>query len=105
MDLWGLASSKARVLRQTQQSPKWMDDLVQQADIGLVMIYHNDIWFPQVPENWIKVGELGVNGIAITARFNVSFFATNPEAEVDIRRALTGFVLSLPEGSQFTYSQ
>ena len=100
LDLWGLGSSEARILRKNSTSAQWMQQLVEEKEIGLVMIYHDEIWFPDVPESWIKMAELSITGIALTARFPVSFFAPNAEQAKLIRPLLREFKDSLPSGSQ-----
>ncbi|NRB37863.1 MAG: hypothetical protein HRU20_05255 [Pseudomonadales bacterium] len=104
LDLWGLGSSKARKLRKTADSADWMAELVDAKNIQLVMIYHDAIWFPEVPAGWIKLAELSITGIAITARFPVSFFAVDAEAAERIRPKLQAFSQSLPSGSQLSWT-
>ena len=102
LDLWGLGSSEARILRKGSDSVEWMNKLVEEKNIQLVMIYHDEIWFPDVPASWHKVAELSITGFAVTARFPVSFFAVNSNVADNLIPQLKDFAESLPEGSRLT---
>jgi hypothetical protein len=102
LDLWGLASREAYKLRSTATSALWLVDITRQHDVGLVMIYHNEKYFPQLPESWIKIGELKLRDRKFTASdTRVHFFATHPEAVGKINASLQQFVPTLPSGSYF----
>lgn len=105
LDLWGLGSSEARVLRKESTSAEWMSQLVSAEGIALIMIYHDDIWFPDVPNNWAKIGELSITGIGLTARYPVSFFAVDQAQEKMIKPLLVEFQKTLPSGSQFEFAK
>ncbi len=102
LDLWGLGSSEARVLRKTSNDSRWMDDLVVKSDIEMIMVYNNKVWFPTVPDNWIKIAELGVTGPKITSWFAVSIFARSKSSVQEISQVLNAFSNTLPEGTELT---
>lgn len=104
LDLWGLASTEARKLK-NQKDPSWMAQLCQQHQVGLAMIYQNAVWFPEVPTQWIKVAELQIEGPIIVSRYPVSFYATKPSEVAYIKQALSDFSLSLPAKSRLQFSQ
>ncbi|CAA0080922.1 Uncharacterised protein [BD1-7 clade bacterium] len=101
LDLWGLASSEARVRRKSATSPDWMAELGDKHQVEMAMIYHNAVWFETVPPQWQKVGELTVTGIPITAWFPVSIFATSASTHADILQRWQTFAETLPEGTRF----
>jgi hypothetical protein len=100
LDLWGLGSSEARQLRKSSKDVQWMDDLVAEKNIELIMIYNNTTWFAQVPTNWIKVAELDVTGPKITAWYPVSFFVRDSASALTVKTQLKEFKETLPQGSE-----
>jgi hypothetical protein len=105
LDLWGLGSSEARVLRKTRSDALWMDELSERYGVELVMIYHNRIWFPEVPPGWVKVAELDVTGWRITVGWPVTFYARSKNTAIEVRAALQQFAISLPEGSRLQFPE
>ncbi|MEI7906246.1 MAG: hypothetical protein WCI84_02700 [Bacteroidota bacterium] len=81
LDLWGLTSKN--ILRMRKSNPgnnEWMDSLVTEKNISLVIIY--DVWFTNHPAHWKKVAELTLTKPNITASENVvSFYAVNNTEE------------------------
>ena len=77
LDLWGLASNKAFQLRSLNDDGLWMQDLANEYNVKLVMIY--SFWFKKIPEKWILLGVLQLNGEAITeiTRLGVTFYWTD----------------------------
>lgn len=76
LDLWGLASSEARVARLAGGDPEWMAHLARQRGVSLAMIY--DRWFGSVPTDWHKIGYLGACAPTINAGgARVAFYATD----------------------------
>ena len=102
LDMWGLGSSEARVLRKTSDNSLWMEDLAAKAGIEMIMVYNNKVWFPEVPESWIKIAELGISGPKITSWFAVSIYARSPDAARDVMQVLNSFSNTLPSGTQLT---
>ena len=95
LDLYGLASNEA--LRQKHKDAPWMEAMVRRHGIRLAMIY--PWWFEGVPESWVRVAELRLSGPRISpAGDNVTFYATEPEAEVELRQKLAEFASTLPAG-------
>lgn len=104
LDLWGLGSSQARQLRKSGEDIAWMDKLATEHDVDLIMIYHHPIWFPAIPENWIKLGELDSDRMRITARMPVSFYSRCQSCIADMQGKLAAFAASLPDGAVFIRS-
>ena len=107
LDLWGLSSRKALQMRsqsrlQSQDSSlQWMDQLVQERNIRLVMLYED--WFGGVPEQWTLVGTLHMHRPRVTStRDFISVYATQPAAVEHIAAALRAFRTSLPDGASLT---
>ena len=95
LDLYGLASNEA--LRQKHKDGPWMEALVRRHGIRLAMIY--SWWFEGVPDSWVRVAELRLSGARITpAGDTVTFYATEPGAEAELRRELADFAPTLPDG-------
>lgn len=102
LDLWGLGSSAARVSRKTSNNVLWMDELAAKADIEMIMIYNNKVWFPEVPDNWVKVAEMGIIGPKITSWFAVSIFARSTSSVREVSYAVSEFSNTLPAGTKLT---
>ncbi len=79
-----------------------MKKLCEDSHIGLVLIY--DEWFTDIPNDWIKLGELRLSKTRITpAGSEVAFYATSKEAFSDIAVKLDEFIKTLPSGVVFVY--
>lgn len=103
LDLWGLASMEALKLRNSNETNDWIPPLIEKHNVGLVMIFEK--WFNGYPEHWIKLGELQLNGIQVTAGGDtVQFYAVDSDSERDIRQALNTFIPTLPKGVRFQYA-
>lgn len=101
LDLWGLASTEALEARQTEQTADWMVELTDEYQVELVMIYA-DAFKVNVPNEWVKVGELTTSRPVIIAHNRtVDIFATNQAAAIELESLLSEFALSLPQGVQF----
>lgn len=103
LDLYGLASPDAFRYRMAGKPDNWMDTLTTAHDIDLVMIYAD--WYPDIPPQWVKVGELVYHGRKITiAGTTVSFYATSQSAAGDIEQDLQDFIPSLPPNTSFVFT-
>jgi hypothetical protein len=68
--------------------------------VRFAMIY--DVWFPRVPGNWIRAGELFLGRKKITPEDSVvSFYACDSAAYNETRGLLVEFGKSLPRGVRF----
>ncbi len=86
LDLWGLGSERARKARQAAE-PGWMNALVQEKGVELVMIYAE--WFPDLPKDWTRVGMLVDSERKVTPYASaVQIYAARPEAADAIRACL-----------------
>ncbi len=105
LDVWGLASQSAARLRiANPMNPEWMDSLLRSRSIDLAIIY--DVWFPVVPQSWIKLATLSITKRPVTvSESEVSYYSTNDESAKEIVRALSVFQTMLPEKSMLSLSQ
>lgn len=102
LDLWGLGSQKALKSRLNSDNTNWKQDLIGKANVRLVMIY--DSWFDDIPDEWIKVGELHLGKQRITpASYSVSFYAINQDAYSEIFKKIKLFSETLPTGVEFKF--
>ncbi len=104
LDLWGLGSEDARQARMSDASQPdpnaaWIDRLVSDKHIDLAMVY--DHWFPFLPKSWQKLGSLDVGiPLIVAGGSRVTFYATRPDAAVDLREKLKAFSRTLPPFSR-----
>ena len=95
LDLYGLASNEA--LRRKHKDGPWMEAMVRRHGIRLAMIY--PWWFEGVPDSWVRVAELRLSGPRVApAGDTVTFYATEPGAEAELRQDLAAFAPTLPAG-------
>lgn len=101
LDLWGLSSRKALQMRSQSADTtlQWMDDLVLERNIGLVMLYED--WFGGVPTHWTLVGTMHMDRPRVTStRDYISFYATTSADVARIRRAMESFGAAVPDGAR-----
>ncbi len=97
LDLWGLASPQALKARMGNEEPEWMSELADKHKVELAMVYAP--WFPNPPRQWEKVATLRLSRKLITPAWHeVTFYAMNPESNVEIISALERFKDTLPVG-------
>ena len=101
LDLYGLASLKVfSYHRMKNPGVAWMDELAKENNVRFAMIY--DVWFPKVPENWIKAGELYLGKKDITPEDSVvAFYACDRETYDATKGLLEEFGKTLPTGVRF----
>lgn len=99
LDLWGLGSSDARQMRKQEGNTDWLENLVNEKGVELVMIYHHERWFPNVPSSWIKLAELDSDRFRIVSLMPVSIYTPCEPCLADINEKLSAFEQSLPEGA------
>ncbi|MET1257292.1 hypothetical protein [Aliikangiella maris] len=104
LDLWGLGSLKALNSRLNPDYLNWKQDLINTANVNLVMIY--DEWFNDIPSEWIKIGELHLGKKKITPAYSeVSFYVTNQESYQGILEKIVLFTKTLPNEVYFQFSE
>jgi len=97
LDLWGLGSHEALIERRNSLSGEWMDRLARKHQVHLAMIYER--WFPNIPENWIRLGILHLGKAQITPAYaTVAFYATDQGSILSAQLALQSFKQTLPAG-------
>lgn len=104
LDFLGIASTKILHYRKNSDNDNWMSDISNKYNIGLAMIYED--WFRNIPDEWIKIGELHIGKRSITLGGNaVVFYATNPTAYSEIVQKLQPFIKTLPSDVKFTFQK
>jgi hypothetical protein len=100
LDLFGLTSHDVRRRRNAAGTdPAWMDELVRQHDVDLVMVYLRPDFVPRVPSSWSVLGHLRVERFkALLAERTVTLFATRSEPVPELRSKLAAFAENLPVG-------
>lgn len=103
LDLWGLASDRARRLRLDAPPPDgWADLLVQERGVRLAMVY--DRWIGRgIGPGWVRIGRLSmVNPRGVLGDYDVSIYATTPEAAPELAARLRAFAPTLPVDARLT---
>jgi hypothetical protein len=97
LDLWGLGNLEALKLRKSESGPQWIRDLMDRKKVHFAFVYEE--WFPEHPDNWIKVGELQMNVPKIATAFNhVAFYATDETSAQTLREVMQAYALEQPTG-------
>lgn len=102
LDLGGLASEKARILKASGASAEEYRAFVAGSGVHLVIIY--DEWFEdQIPANWIKVASMDLSRERVSsAEVEVQFYATDAATASQLKPELQSFSKSLPPGVKMT---
>ena len=66
------------------------------------MIYRN--WFPDIPDDWIKVGSWQIVNNVVCGGDKVTFYATSENKRRELFNNLMEFSTTLPGTVQFVYS-
>jgi hypothetical protein len=102
LDLWGLVSPQVFEDRVHCQSSTWMENLAKSKDVEFAMIYERE--FKDIPDGWIKLGEMHLGRSKITPLYGVvSFYALSENAKLDAMPKLEAFSITLPEGVEFVF--
>ncbi|PHN32682.1 hypothetical protein [Pseudomonas sp. ICMP 561] len=97
LDLWGLGNLEALKLRKSESGPQWIKDLMDRKNVHYAFVYEE--WFPERPDNWIKVGELQMHIPKIATAFNhVAFYATDEQSAQTLREVMQAYALEQPTG-------
>lgn len=97
LDLWGLGNLEALKLRKSESGPQWIRDLMDRKKVNYAFVYEE--WFPEHPDDWIKVGELQMNVPKIATAFNhVAFYATDETSAQTLREVMQAYALEQPTG-------
>jgi hypothetical protein len=102
LDLGGLASEKARILKASDASAEEYRQLVSDSGVHLVIIY--DEWFEdQVPASWVKVASMDLSRERVASAYKeVQFYATDAPTASKLRPELRSFSMTLPPGVKLT---
>jgi hypothetical protein len=102
LDLGGLASEKARILKARDAGAEEYKAFVAGSGVHLVIIY--DEWFEdQIPVSWIKVASMDLSRERISsAQAEVQFYATDAATASQLQSELQSFSKSLPSGVKLT---
>jgi hypothetical protein len=98
LDLGGLASERARLLKATNAGADAYQALAANSGVHLVIVY--DSWFPgQIPSVWKKVASMDLSRQRITAADDeVQFYATDADSAATLLPELQSFRNTLPPG-------
>lgn len=97
LDIAGLDNAQALKYRLSQDNSYWLNTLVQEKNIKLIMLYQP--WFPKLPKNWQLVATLTIpKPIVYVALPTVYFYAVDKQSAKAIIPELLRFSLTLPEG-------
>ena len=95
LDLWGLGNLEALKLRKSESGSQWIKDLMDRKNVHYAFVYEE--WFPERPDNWIKVGELQMHIPKIATAFNhVGFYATDELSARTLRDVMQAYALEQP---------
>ena len=95
LDLGGLASME--VQRRQDRSAGWLDEITQQHDVGLVMIYPT--LFAGIPADWTGLGEVcNVRPPIALGGSCVEYYATPAASASELRDEFATFAKTLPNG-------
>jgi hypothetical protein len=98
LDLGGLASEEARILKSNDADADAYRAFVDRSGVHLVIIY--DEWFEnQIPASWVKVASMDLSRERVaSAEKEVQFYATDAAAASKVRAELQSFSTGLPPG-------
>lgn len=103
VDLAGLGNRAALMARRDWRGPEWMDRMAADAGADVALVYES--WYPELPEGWVKLAELRMQGPRITPSDTVvSVFAREPAVTASVREALARFAPTLPAGVRLEMS-
>lgn len=101
LDLMGLGSYDVYKYRK-QKIHNWMDLVVKEKKVKLIMIY--DSWFPEIPDNWKKICELHISRKNLTlGDSTVSFYTPNFNDYNLIINQVLKFSKTLPKGCKLNF--
>ncbi|MDI1302841.1 MAG: hypothetical protein PSX71_13125 [bacterium] len=90
LDLWGLGSLEALTLRRSEKGPAWIKGLMDRKNVRYAFVY--DGWFPEKPDNWIRVAAMKLSIPRVTAaQDTVLFFATDLESAQKLRSVIRAY--------------
>jgi hypothetical protein len=102
LDMGGLASEEARILRSSDADADAYRAFVDRNGVHLVIIY--DEWFEdEVPASWVKVASMDLSRERVSsAEQEVQFYATDAPTVSKVRPELQSFSGGLPPGVRLT---
>lgn len=104
LDLWGLASHEALLMRKSATDAGWMEQLVNEHHVGLAMIYVKKNWFKSLPKSWCHLGTLSVDEPIVSLGSKYVYFFMTPNGNLaDITTKLEQFQRILPAGVTFSF--
>ena len=103
VDLVGLANVEvARHRLNGTFAKEFMQEITNRNDVAVIMIYRN--WFPDIPDDWIKVGSWQIVNNVVCGGDKVTFYATSENKRRELFNNLMEFSTTLPGTVQFVYS-
>jgi len=104
LDLRGLGSLEALEYfnKREQLGSEWMEELTKRYGTKLAILYK--FYYHTFPKDWTVIGELYLGRERVIAAFPVvTFYATDPAGEPEIRALLEDFAKTLPPGVKFRF--
>ena len=104
LDLWGLASHRARALRLDDPQPFWPDALTKEQGVKFAMVFED--WFEKgLGEDWQLLGRLR---LPVGDRYlggSVEFYLTDPTDPGRYIALLQEWQAGLPDGATFEFAE
>jgi hypothetical protein len=101
IDLWGLGSERARLLRKGRAGPEAYAQLARERGADLAIL-HENVLGRSMPPSWIPLATLTLSRARITPAFErVVFYATDPARAEALRGELRAFQATLPPDIRF----
>jgi hypothetical protein len=102
LDLGGLASEEARILREGDADADDYQAFVAKSGVHLVIIYYE--WFEdEIPASWVRVASMDLSRERVSSdQREVQFYATDADTAGRVRPELQSFSASLPPGVKLT---
>jgi len=103
LDLFGLANIDiARRRKKNNCTPAFLDSVAHAQDARIAVLY--DAWFDdQLLRNWKKVATWTIPNNVICGDSTVSFYAIDSSGAPNLRKSLTDYQSSLPDGVNVRY--
>ncbi len=104
LDLWGLANVETAKMRmdRTYYVSK-VNSLANVYGVKIAIVY--DLWLPNLPESWKKVGEWAMPNNFVCGDNVVSFYAVAEEEKIRLPQTLRHFSPSLPADVGFRFEE
>lgn len=101
LDLWGLGSEQARLLRKSRAGAEAYEQLAREHGADLAIL-HENVLGRSMPTSWAPLATLTLSRQRVTPAFErVAFYATDPARADALRAELRAFQATLPPDIRF----